>query len=59
MQENNKRRNFFSKFGQGAIATAIAAALPTKLLSKATNTETKDDKKITVSIHSSAVKRTN
>ncbi|GEM_PF-1288451 len=59
MQENKNRRNFFSKFGQGAIATAVAAVLPTKLLSKATTTEIKDDKKITVSIHSSAVKRTN
>jgi hypothetical protein len=53
---NNNRRNFFTKFGTGALATAVVSAIPLKLFASK-KSEVNTNKKVTVQIHPSAVKR--
>lgn len=54
---NNNRRNFFTKFGTGALATAVVSAIPLKLFASKKSESSVNNKKVTVQIHPSAVKR--
>lgn len=56
MSKQINRRDFFGTFGKGAVITAVAAVLPTKLISSVNKVSKKE--KIKIVIHPSAVKRT-
>lgn len=49
------RKNFFEKIGKGALAAAVASAIPFKFV--ASIAKASSNKKVTVKIHPSAVKR--